>query len=80
MIWDATYLKLHVKYPAKTEKHKFELFRTTVDKMAHDQNLTKQPVVDSHSFVTYYKHLTDILDKCAAEVFGHVKPYQGNTN
>jgi hypothetical protein len=48
--------------------------------MARDQNLTAQPVIDSQSFTTRYNCLTDILDKCASEVFGHVKPYRGNTD
>jgi hypothetical protein len=78
--WEATHLKPRVKYPTKTEKHKFELFQTTMDRMAQDQNLTAQPVVDSQSFTTCYKCLTDILEKCATEAFGHVKPYCGNTN
>jgi hypothetical protein len=72
---EATHLKPRVKYPTKTEKHKFEQFRTAVDKMMTDQNLTAQPVVDTQSFTTHYKHLTNIFDKCANDAFGHVKPY-----
>jgi hypothetical protein len=46
--------------------------------MAHEQNLANQPVIDSDSFITQYKLLTDIFDNCASDAFGHTKPYQGN--
>jgi len=80
MTHKATHLKPRIRYPAKTEKHKFDQFRTAVDKMAHEQNLAEQSVIDSESFVTRYKLLTNIFDKCASDVFGHVKPYRGNTS
>jgi hypothetical protein len=38
--------------------------------MAQDQNLTAQPVMDTQSFTTHYKYLTNILNKCANDTFG----------
>jgi hypothetical protein len=48
--------------------------------MALEQNLAGNSVIDSESFTMRYKLLTNIFDKCASSVFGHVKPYRGNTN
>jgi predicted secreted protein len=79
MTHEATHLKPRIRYLAKTEKHKFNQFRTAVDKMAHEQNLAEQSVIGSESFVTCYKLLTNIFDKCTSDVFSHVKPYRGNT-
>jgi hypothetical protein len=78
MTRDATRLKLRVKYPTKSEKHKFDQFRNAVDKMAHEQNLADQPVIDSESFITRYELLTNIFNSCASDVFGYGKPYRGN--
>jgi hypothetical protein len=77
---DANRIKPRIRYPAKTEKYKFDSFRTAVDKMANEQNLTGQPVKDSNSFINRYRLLTNIFDKCASDTFGHVKPYRGNSN
>jgi hypothetical protein len=51
-----------------------------VDKIIAEQNVVQQPVVDSESFITHYKSLTKILNRCAIESFGQVKPYCGNIN
>jgi hypothetical protein len=64
----------------KSEKHKFDQFHNAVDKKAHEQNLADQPVIDSESFITRYKLLTDIFDSCAGDAFGYVKPYRGNAS
>ena len=76
---DANHMKPRIKYPTKAKKHKFDTFRTAVDRMAQEQNLTKQLVKDLESFINWYKQLTNILHKCASETFGHVIPYRGNT-
>jgi hypothetical protein len=72
---ETTHLKPRIRYPTKAEKHKFEDFRTSVDKMALEQNLAGNSVIDSDSFIMRYKSLTNIFDKCASSVFGHIKPY-----
>jgi len=77
---ETAHLKPRIRYPTKAEKHKFEDFRTSVDKMALEQNLAGSSVIDSNLFIMRYKLLTNIFDKCASLVFGHIKPYRGNTN
>jgi hypothetical protein len=51
MARDATHMKPRIRYLTKADKHKFENFRTAVDRMTHEQNLAGQSVTDSESFI-----------------------------
>jgi hypothetical protein len=79
MTRDVTRPKPRIRYPTKTEKHRFDDFQAAVDKMAQEQNLAEQLVIDSVSFITRYERLMSIFGKCASMIFGHNKPYRGNS-
>jgi hypothetical protein len=79
MTHDVTRPKPRIRYPTKIEKHRLDNFRAAVDKMAQEQNLAKKSVIDSVSFITQYERLMSIFGKCTSMIFGHNKPYCGNS-
>ena len=64
-----------VKMPLKTEKHKYETFRETVDTLIEARSLHERVITDDASFLEQYTSLTEIITTTASKVFGHTKPY-----
>ena len=59
-----------VKFPLKTEKHKYETFRDMVDKLVGAKSLHDRNIVDDDSFIKQYNDLTEIITSTAKSVFG----------
>ena len=64
-----------IKLPLKIDKHKYEIFRVTVDDLIDAKSIHERKITDDTSFIEQYKSLTEILTSAASEVFGHTKPY-----
>jgi hypothetical protein len=64
-----------VKVPLKNEKHKYETFRETVDKLIEAKSLHDRNIVDEDSFIKQYNDLTEIITSTAKSVFGATKPF-----
>jgi hypothetical protein len=64
-----------VKLPLKTEKHKYDTFRETVDNLIEAESIDKVEIIDDASFNLQYKNLTQIITLTASNVFGQAKPY-----
>ena len=62
-----------LRYPLRSEKHKFEDFRNMVDEEIRAKSIHDSPVTCDESFMSRYNALTKIFIKCGDAVFGRVK-------
>jgi hypothetical protein len=69
----AGYGKPHLQYPQRSEKHRFENFRTMVHEKIKDESIHNIPVNNDDSFILRYNTLTRILKECGDTAFGKVK-------
>ncbi|KAJ7503894.1 hypothetical protein B0H11DRAFT_2352779 [Mycena galericulata] len=64
-----------IKYPFKSEKHRFTAFKEEVDRRIQAEGIHQSAVIDDDSFTSRYKALTNILIPCAEECFGRTYRY-----
>ena len=69
----ARYGKPRLRYPQRSEKHRFENFCTMVDKKIKDESIHNIPVNNDDSFIFRYNALTRILKECGDAAFRKVK-------
>jgi hypothetical protein len=69
----AGYGKPQLQYPQRSEKQKFEDFRTMVDKKIKAKSIHNMPVSDDDSFILCYDALTQVFKECGDATFGQVK-------
>jgi hypothetical protein len=62
--------KPRIKYPYKSEKHRFATFTQIVDRRIEAEALHTAPVIDDQSYIARYEAITKILIPSAEEVFG----------
>ncbi|KAJ7168161.1 hypothetical protein C8R43DRAFT_877023, partial [Mycena crocata] len=67
-----------IKYPVKSEKHRFATFKDVVDARIKAEGIHLSPVIDDESFINRYNALTAILIPCAEDVFGRTSRYKKN--
>ncbi|KAJ7814367.1 hypothetical protein B0H13DRAFT_2464854 [Mycena leptocephala] len=65
-----------IKYPFKSEKHLFEVFKNAVDERIKAEAVHLSPVTDDFSFTKRYDALSKIILPCAEEIFGRTSRYK----
>ncbi|KAJ7885427.1 hypothetical protein B0H13DRAFT_1497873, partial [Mycena leptocephala] len=65
-----------IKYPFKSEKHLFEVFKNAVDERIKAEAVHLSPVTDDFSFTRRYDALSKIILPCAEEIFGRTSRYK----
>jgi hypothetical protein len=69
----AGYGKPCLRYPQRSEKHRFENFCTMVNEKIKDESIHNIPVNNDDSFILQYNALTRILKECSDAAFVKVK-------